>query len=112
MVEGQDGIDTLIFNGSAGNEIFELSANGGRALFTRDLGTIVMDLDDVEKIHLDSLGGTDTFTVGDLTGTDVSEIVIDLGGTVAGGDGVADTVISQRHDRATTSSAWRVSTAW
>ena len=31
-VEGQAGNDTLLFNGSAGNEIFDLSANGGRAL--------------------------------------------------------------------------------
>ena len=32
-VEGQDGTDTMLFNGSAGDEIFDVSANGGaRAL--------------------------------------------------------------------------------
>ena len=31
MVEGQDGTDTMLFNGSAANEIFDVSANGGRA---------------------------------------------------------------------------------
>ena len=35
VVEGGDGFDTLLFNGSGANEIFEVSANGGRALFTR-----------------------------------------------------------------------------
>src|SRR5688572_12193901 len=33
VVEGQDGTDTLLFNGSAGDEIFNVSANGGRVLF-------------------------------------------------------------------------------
>ena len=37
----------------------EASANGGRVLFTRDLGNIVMDLDDVEAIDANALGGTD-----------------------------------------------------
>ena len=92
-VEGQAGVDTLDFNGSAINEIMTLSANGGRALFTRDIGTIAMDLDDVEKVQLDTLGGTDTINVGDLTGTDVKTVTIDLGAPAGGGDGVADTVV-------------------
>ena len=71
MVEGQAGTDTMLFNGSAGNEIFAASANGGRVLFTRNLGNIVMDLDGVETIELNALGGTDTLTVNDLAGTDV-----------------------------------------
>ena len=37
-----------------------------RVRFTRNLGTIVMDLDDVENLDLNALGGTDTFTVNDL----------------------------------------------
>jgi Ca2+-binding RTX toxin-like protein len=97
VVEGQDGTDTMLFNGSAGNEIFAASANGGRALFTRNLGNIVMDLDDVEKIDLNALGGIDQLTVNDLSGTDVTEVNVDLAGTIGGtaGDGAADTVIAQ-----------------
>ena len=60
VVEGQDGIDTLLFNGSAANERFEVSANGGRVLFTRDVGNIVMDLNDVETINVNALGGTES----------------------------------------------------
>ncbi len=95
-VEGQDGTDTLLFNGSAGSEIFTLSANGGRALFTRNLGNIVMDLNDVETITLNALGGTDTVTINDMTGTDVVETNINLAGAIgsSAGDGAADVVIA------------------
>jgi Ca2+-binding RTX toxin-like protein len=94
-IEGQDGFDTMLFNGSGANEVFEASANGESARFTRDLGNIVMDLNDVETIDLNALGGSDTITVNDLTGTDVLQVDIDLAG-VAGsntGDRQADTVI-------------------
>ena len=96
VVEGQDGSDTLLFNGSAGAEIFAVSANGGRALFTRNLGNIVMDLDNVEQIDLNALGNTDTLTVNDLSGTEVTEVNVDLAGTLGGtaGDGQADVVIA------------------
>ncbi|HEY7188653.1 MAG TPA: calcium-binding protein, partial [Vicinamibacterales bacterium] len=95
IVEGQDGTDTLLFNGSAGNEIFAASANGGRVLFTRNIGNIVMDLNDVERIDLNALGGTDTTTVNDLSGTDMTEVNVNLAGTIGGtaGDGAADVVI-------------------
>ena len=79
-VEGQDGTDTMLFNGSAANEIFAASANGGRVLFTRNLGNIVMDLNDVETITVNALGGADTFTVNDLSGTDVTQVNVNLAG--------------------------------
>ena len=95
VVEGQDGADTMLFNGSAGAEIFEVSANGGRVRFTRNLGNIVMDLNDVEGIDLNTLGNTDTTTVNDLSGTDLVELNVNLSGTIGGtaGDAQADTVI-------------------
>jgi Ca2+-binding RTX toxin-like protein len=95
VVEGQDGVDTLLFNGNGANEIFDVSANGGRARFTRNVGNIVMDLNDVERIDVNALGGTDTTIVNDLTGTDVTQVNINLAGTIGGtaGDGQADIVI-------------------
>jgi Ca2+-binding RTX toxin-like protein len=95
-IEGGDGTDTMLFNGSGGAEIFTVSANGGRALFTRNLGNIVMDLDDVEKIDLNALGSTDTVTVNDMSGTDVVEVNVNLAGTIGGasGDAAADVVIA------------------
>jgi Ca2+-binding RTX toxin-like protein len=93
-VEGQDGVDAMLFNGSAGSELFDISANGGRVRFTRNLGNIVMDLNDLEKIDLNALGGTDGATVNDLTGTDLTTININLAGTLGGtaGDTQPDTV--------------------
>jgi Ca2+-binding RTX toxin-like protein len=94
-VEGQDGVDIMLFNGSGGNEIFEASANGSRVRFTRNLGNIVMDLDDVEQIDLNALGGTDTATVNDMSGTDLVEMNVNLAGVLNGtaGDALADVVI-------------------
>ena len=93
-VEGGDGTDTMLFNGSAGSEIFTASANGGRVVFTRNLGSIVMDLNDVEKIDLNALGGVDSVTLNDLSGTDVTEVHVNLAGTIGGtaGDAAADIV--------------------
>ena len=95
IVEGQDGTDALLFNGSAGSEIFEASANGGRVRFTRNIGNIVMDLNDIEAIDLNALGGTDTLIVNNLAGTDLVALNANLAGTIGGaaGDGAADTVI-------------------
>lgn len=95
IVEGQDGFDTMLFNGSNGDEVFTASANGQRVLFTRNLGNIVMDLNDVESIDLNMLGGVDKLTVNDLSGTDLVEINVSLASTIGGsaGDGAVDTVI-------------------
>ena len=89
VVEGQDGIDTLLFNGSGANENFDLSANGGRIRFTRDVGNIVMDVNDVETVNVNALGGTDTVTVNDLSGTDITQVNINLFGTIGGTTGDA-----------------------
>jgi Ca2+-binding RTX toxin-like protein len=95
VVEGQDGTDTMLFNGSSGAEIFEASANGQRLLFTRNLGNIVMDTNDMEVVDLNALGNTDTVIVNDLSGTDVVEINPNLAGVIGGtaGDAQPDTVI-------------------
>jgi Ca2+-binding RTX toxin-like protein len=94
-VEGQGGTDTLQFNGANVAEHIDLSANGSRLRFTRDVGNIVMDVNGVEKVNFVALGGADTINVGDLTGTGVTDVNIDLAGTAGSstGDSAADTVI-------------------
>ena len=74
IIEGQDGADRMLFNGSAANERMETSANGGRVRFTRDIANIVMDLNDVETIVANALGGADTITVNDVSGTDLTRV--------------------------------------
>ncbi len=95
VVEGQDGNDTLLFNGSGVSENIDISANGNRVRLNRNVGTVVMDFNDIETLNVNALGGTDTVTVNDLTGTDLTRINVDLGGVLGGttGDGLADTVI-------------------
>jgi Ca2+-binding RTX toxin-like protein len=94
-VEGGDGNDTMIFNGSNLDEKFDISANGQRVRMTRDFGNVVMDLNDLESINLNALGGADQTTVNDLTGTDLVQLNINQAGTLGGtgGDGQADSVI-------------------
>ena len=77
-VEGQDGTDTMLFNGANIAENIDVSANGGRVRFTRDVANITMDLDDVESIDFNALGGADNIVVNDLTGTDLTRIDLDL----------------------------------
>ncbi len=93
IVEGQAGTDTLLFNGSNANEIMDVSANGSRVRFTRNVGAIVMDLNEVQKITVNLLGGSDAFVVNNLAGTDTSEVNVNLAATGGGGDGQADSII-------------------
>src|SRR5215475_5169621 len=46
----------------------------------------------VEHIDFHALGGTDNIVVGDLTGTDVTKVAIDLGASTGGGDTQPDTI--------------------
>ena len=94
-VEGQDGIDTMLFNGANGGEQVDLSANGQRLRFFRTQGTITMDTDGVETVDFNALGGADTVTVNDLTDTDVKTVNANLAAIIGGstGDLLTDQVI-------------------
>jgi Ca2+-binding RTX toxin-like protein len=91
---GGSGADKLVFNGSSANEVYDLLAAADHVRLLRNVGNVVMDLDDIESINLRALGGTDTVTVNNLSGTELTEIHTDFaafGGTAA--DGVIDEVI-------------------
>lgn len=98
VVEGQAGFDTLDFNGANVAETINISANGGRAIFTRNVANVVMDLNDVESIDFDALGGADTIVMNDLTGTDVTQVNVNLAASNGGGDAQPDTVIANATD--------------
>jgi predicted lipoprotein with Yx(FWY)xxD motif len=95
IVEGQGGSDTMRFNGAPGAEQFTLSANGTRFKLFRDVGNVTMDTAGVETIDVNALGGADLVTVGDLTGTDVTKVNVDLASALGGtaGDGAFDHVV-------------------
>ena len=95
VIEGQDGTDTMVFNGAAVAEDVTMSANGGRLTFLRTQGNVTMDTNDVEIVDDNPIGGADSVTVNDLTGTDVTQVNIDLAGAFGGtaGDGAVDSVV-------------------
>jgi Ca2+-binding RTX toxin-like protein len=93
-VEGQSGTDSLDFDGSNAAERIGVFANGTRVRLTRDVGAITMDLDGIDRLDLTTRGSADTVTLGDLTGTDLTQADVDLAGVpgTGTGDGAADTV--------------------
>ena len=95
MVEGQAGNDTMVFNGSNASESIGVSANGSRVRLARDVGNVTMDMSGIEVINLSALGGSDTISVNDLTGTDVNVLNLNLAGVSgsATGDNLSDTVV-------------------
>ncbi len=99
VIDGGSDVDTLVFNGASANENMSLSANGHRSVFLRDPGAIRMDMDNVERLDLNPLGGADTVTVNDMTGTGFRHADVDL--SVAGsGDGQPDIVTVNGTDAA------------
>ena len=95
VIEGQDGADTMLFNGAAVVDTVTMSANGGRLTFFRQPAAITMDTNGVEIVDFHALGSADSITVNDLTGTDVTETNLDLASALGGTapDGLVDDVV-------------------
>jgi hypothetical protein len=101
VVDGGSGSDAMDFSGSDAAETMSLSANGSRAVFLRDVGTIRMDLSGVETVNVQARGSADHLTVNDMSGTDVRSANFDLSAQgVPGGDAAADVVTLNGSDRA------------
>ena len=98
-VEGQDGNDTMLFNGANIGEKIDLSANGDRLRFTRDVANITMDTDGVERVDFNALGGADTITV-ERPHRHRRPRSVNLADTRRRGDGSADQRDRQRHESA------------
>jgi Ca2+-binding RTX toxin-like protein len=93
-LRGQDGFDTLVFECSGILEGLTISRDASRVRLSHTFGTI-HDLDDVERIYAQALAGIDTIAINNLAGTDVTQVLVDLGsvpGVGSGGDGEVDTV--------------------
>ena len=90
---GGAGLDRLVFNGSNTGEIFAVSAVGGHVRFTRNVASVVMDLDEIETLDVHALGGTDVVNVSNLTGTDLTTLNTDLAGFGGTDDAQIDEVV-------------------
>ena len=83
FINGGAGFDVTEVNGAdgAGDE-FDLRAVKGQAIFNRlNLGQFTLTNKKVEQFEINSLGGDDSLTVGDLSGSGVEKVVF------KGGDG-------------------------
>ena len=91
---GEGGSDLLEFFGSAGAEIIDISANGNRLRFFRNLGNVTMDGSGTERVLWHAFGGADTATVHNLGPTAVTRVDIDLEGQLDTevGDGALDLI--------------------
>lgn len=93
VIEGQAGADALVFNGANINEGFFLNAEGQRAVLTRNAGAIRMDMDGVETLDLNMLGGFDNLSVGqNMNNTALKRADVDMAGPAGGSDGSTDSV--------------------
>jgi hypothetical protein len=84
-IEGQAGVDALVFKGANVDESFSLNAEGQRAVLTRNVGSIRMNMDGVETLDLTMLGGFDNLSVGDdMNRTAMKRANVDMTGAVGG----------------------------
>ena len=97
-IEGGVGNDALRLKGENVDETFFIIAGiAGHAELDRftTLDTVVLDLNDVERIEVQALGGADKFEIVSLGGTDVKQLAFDLSnGTPGVGDGAEDVVVA------------------
>jgi hypothetical protein len=95
VIHGQGGGDAMVFNGAPGAEQVTMSADHGRLNFFRVQGNVTMETDGVEGVVVNPVGGADSLTVNDLSGTGVTQTTVDLAGSLGGstGDGAADSVV-------------------
>ena len=92
-LEGQQGADAMRFFGSDASETVDIAASGGRVRFFRNIASVTMDLNHVERVEFRARGGADTIVVNDLSGTGLTELNADLAVAAGGGDAQPDTVI-------------------
>jgi len=108
VMEGQAGSDTLVFNGSNASETLDISANGSRLRLFRNVANIVLDCAGLDTLEIHALGGADLITLNEVTGTEVTNITVDLAPVGGGGDAATDSVVvngRQTNDAISLSSA-------
>lgn len=97
-ITGGKGEDTLDFSGANIAEVINLTAVGSHLDFFRNVANINLDVQGFETIVFHALAGADTITVGNLAGTGIENVVLDL----ASAGGETDTVAIEGSDLADT----------
>jgi Ca2+-binding RTX toxin-like protein len=91
-IDSGTGNDRMLFNGANIAEHINVAANTGHVQLTRDIASINLDIAATEALQIRTLGGADDLTVGDLTGTGLTAVAVDLAANTATPDGAADHV--------------------
>jgi Ca2+-binding RTX toxin-like protein len=78
IIEGGGGDNFLRMDGSGAGERIDVTALGGRTQVTRDVENVRLDMSDVTRLDILPGTGADTVHVGDLSGTDVKNVEVDL----------------------------------
>ena len=83
---GGNGVDTLDFDaaildgsGPSGRDVLTLAAQGDHARLSYDVDGTTQDLDEIERVSIAPREGSDFVIIQDLSGTDVKEVVVELG---------------------------------
>ena len=53
---------------------------------------LVQDTDTIETLLYNAFGGTDNIVIGNMVGTDVTRVIVNLAAATGGADGLADTI--------------------
>jgi hypothetical protein len=90
-IDGEDGTDTFVFNGSGAAETIAVDLVAGRLRLVRDVAAMQADLGTIERLQVYSLGGADTLTMAAGLDGILEQTVANLG---AGNDTVFTTASS------------------
>ena len=101
-IEGQADIDKLRFYGANVEREYQRRRKWRPGPVPARRGNVTMDLDDIETFAFNALGGADNIVIGDLSGTDATNVEIDLRGSDGGGDVGVDAVTVNGTDVADT----------
>jgi Ca2+-binding RTX toxin-like protein len=86
-IEGETGADAIFMSGSHASENVDLSAVDRRLRLFRDVDSVALDVDGVERVEFSALGGADAVTVNDLSATALVELNLNLAGAPGSGAG-------------------------
>jgi Ca2+-binding RTX toxin-like protein len=90
VIEGQDGSDKLVMNGSGIGETFNVRPSGSRIHVTRDIGTAALDVNGVDNMAINTFGGRDiVFAEANLPGLAALDLALE---PATGNDGQDDNV--------------------
>jgi hypothetical protein len=92
-INGQSGVDVVDFFASNASETVDVSGDGGHLRIARNIGSVTLDADNVEGLIVRTFGGTDAVSVGDLRGTGVDFVDVDLRSSLGVGDAQPDTIV-------------------